>query len=124
MQNGSSVGTCTRCTHVFRTFRTDSYAQSGAYKQNLCVGAQSESLLTSALLVGYLNPTLVGVEAGREGTFSSQTVHCTRKGEAVYKKTAALFGTGIPPSTNTPPPLPLLLPPSLPLLLPLLLFFL
>ncbi len=38
MQNGSSVGICTRCIHVLAHFA----CSVGDYKQNFCIGAQAE----------------------------------------------------------------------------------
>ena len=42
MQNWSSVGIRTRCTHVFARLGADSYAQSVLINKNICIGDLSE----------------------------------------------------------------------------------
>ncbi len=51
MQNGSSVGICTRCTHAFRTFCTDLYAHSVRINK-ISASEVSWKFIKSALLVG------------------------------------------------------------------------
>ena len=49
VQNGSSVGTRTRCVHVFARLSADSYTQSAIVKQKYCIGAQAEVYLGSVV---------------------------------------------------------------------------
>ncbi len=51
MQNGSSVGTCTRCKHVFARFGSDVCAQS-VLIDKISASEPSWKFINSALLVG------------------------------------------------------------------------
>ncbi len=43
MQNGSSVGISTHCSHFFCTLGADFACSVGAYRQNFCIGARLEA---------------------------------------------------------------------------------
>ncbi len=52
MQNGSSVGICTRCVHIFARFDADLHAQSVIINNNFCIGAQEGSLFRARCWLG------------------------------------------------------------------------
>ncbi len=51
MQNGSSVGICTQCKHVFARFGADLHAQS-VLSNKISAAELRRKLIKSALLVG------------------------------------------------------------------------
>ena len=52
MQNGSSVGICTHCTHAFCTFGADLHAHS-VLNNKISASKLSRTFIKTALLVGY-----------------------------------------------------------------------
>ncbi len=52
MQSGSSVGTRTRCMHVFARLAPISYAELVPINKNLCIGARPEAC--AVVVVGWV----------------------------------------------------------------------
>ena len=71
MQNGSSVGTCTRCVHVLARLGANLYAQS-VLIDKISVSELSRKFIKSALLAGLWVGGVVEVEVGEANAWGKK----------------------------------------------------